>query len=203
MEGLSDADWNDFDRFVESLGPLFVAEDEIIFRGEVTPITVEYVRSPSLDAKKIAAVLEKKPDMFEDAGFLTILPFAKSIEMHLRLLYFGIQRDIFGNNQFKASAALSSIAKWMNSDQEKNPSHKGMQGKSIVAEGEFFQRFRENHHQIRGKVWELIKLARKVYEKGHQYRHNQIQDWENIRLMYIEQSALFEEFCDLFDTLTR
>ena len=203
MEMLSDAEWDDFDRFVETLGPLYVAEEEIVFRGEATPITIEYVRSPSLDARKIAGVLEKKPDMFEDAGFLTILPFAKSIEMHLRLLYFGTEREAFGNNQFKSSAALSSIAKWMNSEQEQNPSHKGIQGKPIEADGEFFQRFQENHRQVRGKVWQLIKIARKVYEKGHEYRHNQIQDWSEIRPLYIEQSALFEEFCGLFDRLTR
>lgn len=203
MEVLSDAEWDDFDRFVETLGPLYVAEEEIVFRGEATQITVEYVRSPSLDAKKIAGVLGKKPDMFEDAGFLTILPYAKSIEMHLRLLYFGTEREAFGNNQFKSSAALSSLAKWMNSEQEQNPSHKGIQGKSIEAGGEFFRRFRENHRQVRGKVWQLIKIARNVYEKGHQYRHNQIQDWSTIRPLYIEQSTLFEEFCELFDRLTR
>ena len=32
MEVLSDAEWDDFDRFVETLGPLYVAEEEIVFR---------------------------------------------------------------------------------------------------------------------------------------------------------------------------
>ena len=31
MEVLSDSEWDDFDRFVETLGPLYVAEEEIVF----------------------------------------------------------------------------------------------------------------------------------------------------------------------------
>ena len=45
MEVLSDAEWDDFDRFVETLGPLYVAEEEIVFRGEDIPIDVEYVQN--------------------------------------------------------------------------------------------------------------------------------------------------------------
>jgi hypothetical protein len=89
MEVLSDAEWDDFDRFVETLGPLYVAEEEIVFRGEDIPIDLEYVRKSADDARKAAELLENNPNLFSDTGLFTVLPIAKSVEMHLRLLYFG------------------------------------------------------------------------------------------------------------------
>ena len=83
MEVLSDSEWDDFDRFVETLGPLYVAEEEIVFRGEDIPIDLEYVRKPAHDALKAAELLENDPNLFSDAGLYTVLPIAKSVEMHL------------------------------------------------------------------------------------------------------------------------
>lgn len=205
MEGLSDADWNDFDRFVESLGPLFVAEDEIIFRGEDAPIDVSYVRSPANDAKKAAELLETDSNLFSDAGLYTVLPIAKSVEMHLRLLYFGNKRAAFSNKQFKPSAASNSILTWSNSNLEGKLCHKGMNGNIVEASGDVFKRFAANINQskkMRKKVWNLISLARKIYQCGHKYRHNDIKDWESVKPIHEKQSSLFDEFCEFFDKLT-
>lgn len=68
VEVLSDAEWDDFDRFVETLGPLYVVEEEIVFRGEDIPIDLEYVRKSAHDARKAAELLENNPNFFSDAG---------------------------------------------------------------------------------------------------------------------------------------
>lgn len=205
MEEFSKAVWDDFDRFVESLGSLFVAEDEIIFRGEDAPIDVSYVRSPANDAHKAAELLENDPNIFSDAGLYTVLPIAKSVEMHLRLLYFGNNRAAFSSKHFKASAASNSILNWSKSNLEGKPSHKGMNEKLVEASGEVFERFAVNRKQgnkMKRKVWILIDFARKIYESGHKYRHNEIKGWDAVKPIYQQQSALFKEFCELFDKLT-
>ena len=147
MEVLSDAEWDDFDRFVETLGPLYVAEEEIVFRGEDIPIDLEYVRKSANDARKAAELLENDPNLFTDAGLFTVLPIAKSVEMHLRLLYFGKKRSAFSNKQFKASAASNSIIEWSKSNFEGELNHKGMNGKTVQAIGDVFQQFAANVNQ--------------------------------------------------------
>ena len=205
MEVLSDAEWDDFDRFVETLGPLYAAEEEIIFRGEDIPIDLEYVRKSAVDARKAAELLENDSSLFSDAGLYTVLPIAKSVEMHLRFLYFGKNRTAFSNKQFKASAASNSILEWSKSNFEGELNHKGMNGKTVQAIGDVFQQFAANISKIRKpkkKVWKLIKLARKLYECGHKYRHNDIKGWEDVKTIYKEQTSLFDEFCEVFDKLT-
>ena len=205
MEVLSDAEWDDFDRFVETLGPLYVAEEEIVFRGEDIPIDLEYVRKSADDARKAAALLENDPNLFNDAGLFTVLPIAKSVEMHLRLLYFGRKRSAFSNKQFKASAASNSIIEWSKSNFEGELNHKGMNGKTVQAIGEVFQQFAANvtkSKKLKKKIWNLINLARKLYECGHKYRHNDIKGWEDVKSIYEEQASLFDEFCEVFDKLT-
>ena len=205
MEVLSDSEWDDFDRFVETLGPLYVAEEEIVFRGEDIPIDLEYVRKPAHDALKAAELLENDPNLFSDAGLYTVLPIAKSVEMHLRFLYFGDNRSAFSSEHFKASAALRSILDWSKSNLEGELTHKGMNCKMVHASGDVIQQFAVNinkNKKMRKKVWYLITLARKLYQCGHKYRHNEIKDWESVKQIHEEQASLFEEFCRLFDKLT-
>lgn len=205
MEVLSDAEWGDFDRFVETLGPLYVAEEEIVFRGEDIPIDLEYVRKPAHDALKAAELLENDPSLFSDAGLYTVLPIAKSVEMHLRFLYFGKKRSAFSNKQFKASAASNSILEWSKSNFEGELNHKGMNGKTVQAIGDVFQQYAANMTKIKNpkyKVWRLITLARKLYECGHKYRHNDIKGWEDMKTIYQEQASFYDEFCEFFDELT-
>lgn len=205
MEVLSDAEWDDFDRFVETLGPLYAAEEEIVFRGEDIPIDLEYVRKSAGDARKAAELLENDPSFFSDAGLYTVLPIAKSVEMHLRFLYFGKQRSAFSNKQFKASAASKSILEWSKSNFKGELSHKGMNGKTVQAIGDVFQQFAANITKIKEPgymLWKLIKLARKLYDCGHKYRHNDVKGWEYVKTIYEEQTSLFDEFCEVFDKLT-
>lgn len=205
MEVLSDAEWDDFERFVETLGPLYVAEEFIVFRGEDIPIDLEYVRKSADDARKAAALLENDPNLFSDAGLFTVLPIAKSVEMHLRLLYFGKERLAFSNKQFKASAALKSILEWSRSNFQGELNHKGMNGKPVQAIGDVFQQFAANvtkSKKLKNMIWNLINLARKLYACGHKYRHNDIKGWEDVKSIYEEQASLFDEFCEVFDKLT-
>jgi hypothetical protein len=205
MEGFSDAEWDDFDRFVESLGPLYAAEEEIVFRGEDIPIDVQYVRTPAHDARKAAELLENDPNLFSDAGLYTVLPIAKSVEMHLRFLYFGNNRSAFSSKQFKPSAASNSILDWSKSNLEGELNHKGMNGNIVEASGEVFQRFAANINEskkMKRNVWHLINLARKLYQCGHKYRHNDIKNWESVKPIHEEQTSLFDEFCEFFDKLT-
>ena len=205
MEVFSDAELDDFDRFVETLGPLYVAEEEIVFRGEDIPIDLEYVRKSANDAKKAAELLKNDPNLFSDAGLYTVLPIAKSVEMHLRFLYFGKKRSAFSNKQFKASAASNSIIEWARSNFEGELNHKGMNGKAVQAIGDVFQQFAANVTECKKpkkKVWKLINLARKLYECGHKYRHNDIKSWEDVKSIYDKQASLFDEFCEVFDKLT-
>ena len=204
MEVLSDAEWDDFDRFVETLGPLYVAEEEIVFRGEDIPIDLEYVRKSANDARKAAELLENDPNLFTDAGLFTVLPIAKSVEMHLRLLYFGKKRSAFSNKQFKASAASNSIIEWSKSNFEGELNHKGMNGKTVQAIDDVPTICCKcnQKQETEKKIWNLINLARKLYECGHKYRHNDIKGWEDVKSIYEEQASLFDEFCEVFDKLT-
>ena len=52
---------------------------------------------------------QKHPDLFQDAGFMVILPFAKSVELHLRLLYLGSSENTFKNGNFTVKGALKSL----------------------------------------------------------------------------------------------
>ena len=70
MEVLSDAEWDDFDRFVETLGPLYVAEEDIVFRGEDIPIDLEYVRKSANDARKAAELHDEVAKMREENAML-------------------------------------------------------------------------------------------------------------------------------------
>ncbi|MDA8638573.1 hypothetical protein N9L22_02235 [Candidatus Poseidonia alphae] len=205
MEGFSDAEWDDFDRFVESLGPLYAAEEEIVFRGEDIPIDLQYVRTPAHDARKAAELLENDPNLFSDAGLYTVLPIAKSVEMHLRLLYFGYDRVDFSSEFFKPSAAFKSVINWSKSDLNGKLCHTGMNKKLVEAKGEVFEQFANNISQgrkMKNKVWYLINMARAIYECGHKYRHNEIKDWNSVKPIFLEQSSSFDEFCIFFDKLT-
>ena len=75
----------------------------------------------------------------------------------------------------------------------------------VQASGDVIQQFAVNinkNKKMRKKVWYLITLARKLYQCGHKYRHNEIKDWESVKQIHEEQASLFEEFCRFFDKLT-
>jgi hypothetical protein len=80
-----------------------------------------------------------------------------------------------------------------------------MNGTTVQAIGDVFQQFAANvtkSKKMKKKIWNLINLARKLYECGHKYRHNDIKGWEDVKTIYEKQASFFDEFCGVFDELT-
>lgn len=207
MDLFTEEDWMEFAELVNSLGILFRPEEEVVFRGSPSAINRDYVLAPANDADTVAKLLENEPSLFLDAGMKTVLSVSKSVEMHLRLIYLGTDKEKFGDSDFNASAALNSIAKWIDGKGPDTPILKVKKGeknyREIQAGGEYFLRFILNYQRMRKEVWRFIKISRELYGCGHQYRHNEIRDWSTIKPIYEKQVVLFNEFCDLFDKLTR
>ena len=107
---LTEEEWALFDTYCQTLNFGASEEEEIVFRGGKT-YSLEYVRKPAEDARRLASELENDPQKYNDAGFLTILPFAKSVELHWRVLYLGTSESAIRNSSFKLSPALRSIGK--------------------------------------------------------------------------------------------
>ena len=202
MNLFTEEEWIEFAELVDSLGTLYTPEEEITFRGESSSITRDYVMASANDAHKAAKMLNENPELFEDAGLFTVLPIAKSVEMHLRLLYLGENPTDFQNSKFRPSFALNSVCEWMGKQGSEPPSHKGTDGKAIPARGDYFLRFTVSFRGNWDNVKRFIRLARNIYKCGNKYRHNQIRNWGVVKPIYENQVELFNEFCDLFDKLT-
>ena len=203
MEFLSESDWIEFNELVESIGPLILIEDEIVFRGGGESITRDYVLKPVSDSRRIARMLESEPEMFHDAGFMTILPFAKSVEMHIRLLYLGENEASFRNRSFQLARCIESIKDWVKGGTDDLPSHTGFHKKVVQADGHLITRFMVKRRNRWKDMFRMLNLAHQIYGNGNSFRHNQIRDWNVVKANYHSQESLFEEFTSLFDELTR
>ena len=202
MDLFTEEEWMEFAELVHSIGILYQPEaKKIRFRSHTALISRGYVMIPANDALKVAELLDENPELMEDSGLFTVLPIAKCVEMHLRLLYLGEDPSDFQNKQFRPSAALSSICNWMGNQSSEPPSHKGHDGKPILAKGKYFLSFTVSFRGNWEDVKRFISLARKIYRNGNKYRHNQIQSWEEVRPIYVNQLELFNEFKGLFDKL--
>ena len=105
---LTEEEWTLFETYCRTLDFGASEEEEVAFRGGKT-YSLEYVRKPATDARVSATLLKKHPDLFQDAGFMVILPIAKSVELHLRLLYLGSSENTFKNGNFTVKGALKSL----------------------------------------------------------------------------------------------
>lgn len=201
MDLFTEEEWNEFAELVDSLGPLYVGGEEIVFRGSQNIIDRSYAMSPVKDARTISNILSANPDLLVDAGFHTILPVAKSVEMHMRLLYFGTNLSDF-NKPMIVYLAIKSIRDWMKGEVNGKPHHFGKKDCQVYAGGEYFERFASNIGSMRREWRNFTDLALKIYECGNKYRHNQVRDWKAVKNIFEKQNNLFNEFCELFDKLT-
>lgn len=194
MEVLTEADWLRFDEMVDSAEPWSFSEEttSIVFRGESVAYTIDFVRKPYVDSLKIRDMLEQDANLFADSGFQTILPLAKSVEMHMRLLFLGGSPNDFQNTSFQLSKCCRAISSG-------NSEFIGMNKNQVLAKGEYWSRFSKSDRRCN----RLVHLAYKIYDAGNPYRHNRIRTWTEVRPLFDNNLEHFEEFMKLFDKLVK
>ena len=194
MEVLTEDDWLRFDEMVDSAEPWSFSEipTSIVFRGESVSYTIDFVRKPYVDSLKIRDMLEQDGNLFADSGFQTILPLAKSVEMHMRLLFLGGNPDDFQNTSFQLSKCCRAISSG-------NSEFIGMNKNQVLAKGEYWSRFSKSDRRRN----RLVNLAYKIYDAGNPYRHNRVRTWTEVRPLFDKNLERFEEFMKLFDKLVK
>ena len=166
MSEFSESDWVEFGELVENLGTLYHESSQLIFRGTSKQVDKATVMVPFNDANTISNLLKANPTLLTDAGFHTILPVAKSVEMHVRLLYFGSDYSHF-NQSLSVHKALKSIDEWVRGTKDGNPKHHGKPGTEVEASGEFFEQFKINVQTKRNQWNALLKHGQSVYQSGN------------------------------------
>ena len=195
MGVLTEADWLRFDEMVDSAEPWSFSEEptSIVFRGESVSYTIDYVRKPYVDSLKIRDMLEQDANLFADSGFQTILPLAKSVEMHIRLLFLGGRPSDFQNKSFHLSKCCLAIKRGKSE-------FIGMSGNQVSATGEFWSRFSKSDPRQRKQ---LVRLAFDIYGAVNSYRHNRVRPWLEVRPLFVKNLDLFEDFMQVFDELVK
>ena len=204
---LTEDEWSLFETYCRTLDFGASEEEEVVFRGGKT-YSLEYVGKPADDARVSAKLLGENPDLFQDAGFLVILPFAKSVELHLRLLYLGSSENTFKNGNFTVKGALKSLEVCLESGDFESLSHSGFKEGSVVsAHGSFKQtlvaKHLENPRSLKRVIRQMIHLSFKLYGKGNKYRHNAVKPWAEVSEEYQQASQLFAEFEEAFSKLSK
>jgi hypothetical protein len=203
MTQLTKSDLLEFEAMVEANGPSMSSNsnDEIVFRGSNEDrVTIEYVRQPASDARAFAEIMENNPLHFRDAGFHAILPLAKSIEMHIRLLFLGDENKNFANNGFQLAKALNEMEKIISGKGQHTEPIIGFQEKKFQATGILWDKFCTDG--MKNEKRRLIKTSRKIYKKGNPYRHNKVKSWNDIKTQYQSVIESFDKFIELFDEIT-
>lgn len=200
MTQLSSEDWLEFNAIVDANGPSTnpSLHNEIVFRGSDEEITLEYVRVPFEDSILVSELLEKDPNKFKDAGFHTILPVAKSLEMHIRLLALGNSKKQFENSDFHLSKCLNSIQKMVDGKVEISDKFEGFNKKNVPFSGDLFDNFMSRKSE---KSTRMINKARYIYLRGNPYRHNKVKSWTEIKSEFKNIRKAFNQFTKLFNEL--
>ena len=163
-----------------------LSEEEVVFRGGKT-YSLEYVPRMTLVFQRRSA---ENLRSFPRAGFLVILPFAKSVE-HLRLLYLGSSENTFKNEAVKG--ALKSLEVCLESGDFESLSHSGFTGKAALYPHMDKQTLvAENPRSLKRVIRQMIHLSFKLYGKGNKYRHNAVKPWAEVSEEYQQASQLAE-----------
>jgi len=199
MTEFTQEDWLEFEAMVEANGPSTISSstNDIMFRGSDEKITLEYVRAPFEDSIIFAELLEKDPEQFKDAGFHTILPIAKSLEMHIRLLALGSEKERFENPDFHLSRCLKMMQKMRKDEIGTSENFEGF-NKSVPFSGEHLTNFMLQDPK---QCSRMIKKAFMIYGQGNPYRHNQVKSWTEIKSEYKEIRKAFKQFSKIFGEL--
>lgn len=202
---LTEEEWALFDTYCRTLDFGASEEEEVVFRGGKT-YSLEYVRKPVEDAKVLASELKENPQKYNDAGFLTILPFAKSIELHWRMLYLGTSEAAFINPDFQLSAALRGIQKSLKAGSFIDLSHEGFnKNTEVCAIDDFRNRlallYKEDPEATKTVCDRLIRISFRIYRQGNRFRHNEIKPWPDIDRDFRNLLKEFTKFEELFSTL--
>lgn len=202
MLDISEVQWLEFHEMVEVNGPSIIStqSDEIVFRGNDGSITLDYVRHPYEDAEAFVDILNNDPGKFKDAGFHTVLAIAKSLEMHIRLLFLGEEKRQFENNSFHLSKCLNAMRNIAEGKTQEITSVEGFQNKQFKPSGWRWENYCSGEKK---KQIQLINMAFKIYKKGNPYRHNQVKCWSEVESMYEKTHNLFKEFIKIFDELMK
>jgi len=200
MDDLTEAEWEEFHQMVEAAGPssFFRGPSSIVFRGGSEPITIDYVRKPYMDALKMQNMFNDDSDIFNDAGFHTVLQLSKCIEMHMRLLFLGDNSENFSNDAFYFSKCQFTIQQVLKGNVEGHPSFVGFDKKTVAAKGKYWEQFSSRKNK---KCWDLWRLAYEIYGAGNPYRHNRVNPWMEVRPIFEKTLQQFEEFMNIFDAL--
>lgn len=204
---LTEDEWALFETYCRTLDFGASEEEEVAFRGGKT-YSLEYVRKPATDARVSATLMKKHPELYQDAGFQVILPFAKSVELHLRLLYLGGAQSMFNNSNFTVKGALISMKDCLASGNFESLSHSGFKKESLVSANKSLkqtlaEKHAENPGSLKRLITQLNRLGFDLYTMGHRYRHNAVKPWAEVSDEYQKASQLFAQFEKAFSKLSK
>ena len=201
---LTEEEWALFETYCRTLDFGVSEEEEVVFRGGKT-YSLEYARKPAIDAQVLASELEKNPQKYNDAGFLTILPFAKSVELHWRMLYLGTSETAMLNSSFRLSPALRSIEKSLKTGSFDGLRHQGFNNKEVHAtdglRGRLASMYNTDQAEIDSVCKKLFRISYTIYHAGNKFRHNEIKPWAEIANEFRKLSKEFTKFEKEFATL--
>lgn len=206
MSGMTEEDWVSFHALVDDIGHLVGSWDggTVVFRSGSEPITIEDVRRPYRDAVKMAKMLDDDPEFIEDTGFHTVLPLAKSLEMHLRLVFMGDEPSRFHHKGFHATRCLRTMKELVEGYQTNPPSFNAayLDGEVITAQGEYWNLFSiAAMNGTSNDFWGFWKRSHGVYLGGHEFRHSKVTRWDEVKSVYLETLQSFEVIMGQFDRL--
>ena len=157
------------------------------------------------DTKEITKIIDRRESaLFRDVGLFTILPAAKSVEMHWRRIF--LHPDDFDTRHFSIPKAIRAIiSSSLVANSEKSPCYEsGIHPKPLVCPGgPIWEDLRENIVKDDGseKFQQLIDLTEKIFYRGHEYRHSQISEWKEIKPVYTQISELMRVLQDTLKDL--
>lgn len=141
--------------------------------------------------------------VFEDPAMYTILPAAKSIEMHWRRIF--LHPDDFKSRHFSVPKAMKISREILNQGGSAGSCYEsGIQPfPRVCADGPVWESFRTNIKTEKGyeALKQLLESTEKVFFISHEYRHCTISPWEEIEPIFQKIATRMDLFFDSLSTL--
>ncbi len=203
--------------------------EEPIWEGFVPEPGVQYMMGPPTDWETVSVAVEERvisfsecnkswlttetvvqlldderPGNIQDPSMFTLIPAAKTIEMHWRRLF--LHPDDFHSRHFSIPRAMNVIrSKYINMNEESTTCYEsGIDPHpQVCPDGPVWGHFKS---AIVGKpgieaLQELFDLTRRIWFPSHEYRHSKISEWHEIKPIYTQLSLQMDDLFSLLKNL--
>ena len=145
-----------------------------------------------------------RPGIIHDPSMFTLLPAAKTIEMHWRRLF--LHPDDFHSRHFSIPRTMTAISKkYIKMSEESSMCYKsGIDPfPNVCPSGpvwEFFAASLIEKSRV-DDLKKLFDLTKKIWFPLHEFRHSKILEWDEIKPVYAELSNRMDDFLLLLNNL--